>query len=251
MEIDYPSAGQEAQLAELWQVSFGDAPEFVELFFESAFSPRRCRCVTERGRVTAALYWFDTEFEGQRLAYIYAVATHPDFQNRGLCRALMADTLKCLAGRGYDAALLMPQNEKLRQMYAKMGFRDCCTASAFSSTAGEPVPVRRVDDEEFARLRRKFLPRDGVIQEGENISYLARYASFYAGEDFLLAAVPEGGSLTGLELLGNAKAAPGILGALGYAQGSFRTPGKELPAAMFRPLKPGVKAPGYFGLVFD
>lgn len=64
-----------------------------------------------------------------------------------------------------------------------------------------------------------------MIQEGANLSYLERYAAFYAGADFLLAAAPNGDSLTGMELLGSAGAAPGILGALGFSHGRFRTPG--------------------------
>ena len=54
-----------------------------------------------------------------------------------------------------------------------------------------------------------------------------------------------------MELLGNAAAAPGVLGALGFSHGHFRTPGTALPGAMFRPLRAGADAPGYFGLIFD
>ena len=251
MVIDYPAAGQEAQLRTLWQLAFGDSEEFIAGFFAGAYSPRRCRCAVENGNIAAALYWFDAEFRGQKFAYLYAVATHPDFRNRGLCRALMADTVACLTERGYDGALLMPQDVGLREMYARMCFRDCCTVSEFSCDAGEGVALRPVPVTEFAALRREYLPPEGVIQEGANLSYLNSYAAFYAGGDFLLAAAPDGDSLTGMELLGNAAAAPGILGALGSSRGRFRTPGTALPGAMFRPLRAGVSAPGYFGLIFD
>ena len=251
MVIDYPTAEQEPQLRSLWQLAFGDPEEFIAGFFADAYSPRRCRCGAENGDVAAALYWFDAEFRGQKFAYLYAVATHPDFRNRGLCRALMADTVACLTKRGYDGALLMPQDLNLREMYGRMGFRDCCTLSEFACDAGEAVALRPVSRGEFAALRRKYLPPEGVIQEGANLSYLERYAAFYAGEDFLLAAAPDGNSLTGMELLGNAAAAPGILGALGFPRGNFRTPGTALPGAMFRPLREAAVAPGYFGLVFD
>ena len=43
----------------------------------------------------------------------------------------------------------------------------------------------------------------------------------------------------------------GILGALGYEQGIFRIPGNDVPFAMFRPLQPGARKPGYFGLAFE
>ena len=251
MVIDYPTGAQEPQLRTLWHLAFGDSEEFIAGFFAGAYSPRRCRYAAENGNVAAALYWFDAEFRGQKFAYLYAVATHPDFRNRGLCRALMTDTAACLTERGYDGALLMPQDVGLREMYARMGFRDCCTVSEFSCGAGEGVALHPVSAAEFARLRREYLPPDGVIQEGANLSYLKSYAALYAGGDFLLAAEHDGDSLTGMELLGNAAAAPGILGALEFPRGRFRTPGTTLPGAMFRPLRAGVDAPGYFGLIFD
>ena len=230
MEINYPTGNQEARLQTLWRLAFGDPEELIAGFFASGYSPRRCRCAAENGNVAAALYWFDAEFRGQKFAYLYAVATHPDFRNRGLCRTLMADTAACLTERGYDGALLMPQDSRLREMYGRMGFRDCCTVSEFACDAGEAVALRPVSRGEFAALRRKYLPPDGVIQEGANLSYLERFAAFYAGSDFLLAAAPNGDSLTGMELLGSAGAAPGILGALGVSHGRFRTPGRRFPA---------------------
>lgn len=249
MAIDYPERTE--PLKELWQLAFGDSEAFVNRFFADAYSPRRCRCAWEDGRLAGALYWFDAEFAGQKFAYLYAVATHPNFRRRGVCRALMADTLDCLTARGYDGALLLPQDGALREMYARMGFRDCCRVSEFACDAGEAAALRRVSKAEFARLRRVYLPPEGVLQEGASLSYLESYARFYAGEDFLLTAAPEKDSLTGMELLGNAAAAPGILGALGFPRGRFRTPGKDVPGAMFCPLKREAKAPGYFGLVFD
>lgn len=249
MVIDYPERTE--PLKELWKLAFGDSEAFVNRFFSDAYAPRRCRQASEDGRLAAALYWFDAEFAGQKFAYLYAVATHPDFRHRGFCRTLMADTLDCLTARGYDGALLMPQGRALRDMYARMGFRDCCTVSEFTCAAGEAVPVRKITASEFARLRREYLPPDGAIQEGANLSYLEGYACFYAGDDFLLTAAWEEDCLVGAELLGNAAAAPGILGALGFPRGRFRTPGGDLPGAMFRPLRENVKAPGYFGLVFE
>lgn len=239
------------QLKQLWQTAFGDSEEFVNAFFSTAYSPERCRIFWEGDRVAGALYWLDCEYAGQKFAYIYAVATHPDFRGRGVCRRLMSETHDCLAQQGYHGALLMPAGEALHKMYAQMGYQECSSVSKFSCTAGEPVPVRKIHREEFACLRRKYLPQGGVIQEGENLAYLETYASFYAGEDFLLAAAPNGGALYGMELLGNREAAPGILAALGYAKGSFRIPGKEKTFVMFHPLREDAKVPTYFGLVFD
>lgn len=251
MRIDFPRPDQVPQLRRLWQLAFGDSVAFIDQFFQTGYAPERCRCVTVDGQAAAALYWFDVSCEGQKMAYIYAVATHPDCRGKGLCRALMEDTHALLVSQGYAAGLLVPDGDSLRRMYAKLGYRDCSNVSEFTCAAGEAVPVRAVAVEEYAALRRKLLPDGGVVQEGENLSYLENYARFYAGTDFLLAAVPDGEALYGAELLGNRDAAPGILRALGYASGRFRSPGDDVAFAMFRPLIPDAKPPRYLGLAFD
>lgn len=251
MRIDFPTPALEPQLRRLWQLAFGDSDEIIDSFFSTAYAPERCRCATIGGQAAAALYWFDTECDGQKFAYLYAVATHPDYRRRGLCRALMEDTHDLLTSLGYDGTLLMPAEAELRRMYGVIGYQDCCKVAEFACTAGAPIPLQKISTEEFARLRRQFLPAGGVIQERENLNYLATYVTFYAGTDFLLTASTEDGQLWGMELLGNRNAALGILGTLGYTEGTFRTPGTDIPFAMFHPLKPDAIAPTYFGLEFN
>lgn len=251
MEIDFPAPGLEPQLQRLWQLSFGDEEAFVSLFFTKIYSPDHCRCVLEDGQAAAALYWFDCECRGWKLAYLYAVATHPAFRRRGLCRTLMEDTHNLLTRQGYDGALLFPAEDGLRRMYRQMGYGDCCKVSQFTCHAGTPVPIRAVNQGEYARLRRQLLPEGGVLQEEKNLDFLALQAETYAGLDFILAAAPDGEQLNGLELLGNRAAAPGILASLGYNEGTFRAPGTDIPFAMFRPLRENAPPPSYFGLAFD
>lgn len=252
MVIDHPKTHQIPQLRQLWKLAFGDADAFLDCFFSTAFSPQRCRCITEGAAVTAVLYWFDCVCHGRKYAYLYAVATHPEHRNRGLCRALMADTHDLLREKGYDGAVLVPQEEALRRMYAAFGYRDATTVSEFTCVpAEEGVPLRKIGEAEYAALRRQYLPCGGVIQEGESLAFLARTGEFYAGEDFLLTASREQGFLWGMELLGNREAAPGILKTLSCVRGRFRTTGAEMPFAMFQPLTGSAGAPLYFGLAFD
>lgn len=239
------------QLKELWFLAFGDSMEFIDLFFETAYAPDHCRFLTEDDQITAALYWLDCEYRGQKQAYIYAVATHPDHRGRGKCRTLMEQAHEILKAQGYTAALLRPADEGLRRMYGKMGYRTSTLVSEFDCTAGAPVSPRKIGSEEYISLRRRFLPDEGVIQEGASIDYLARYCDFYTGADFLLAGVKEEKVFHGAELLGNREAVPGILGALGCESGSFRCPGREIPFGMFLPFVENAEEPGYLGLVFD
>ena len=251
MEIVNPENAHVPQLMELWQLAFGDGEDFVRGFFQNGFDPRRCRCLVAEGKVRAGLYWFPCACRGRRLAYLYAVATHPDCRRRGLCRLLMEDARQQLGLLGYAGILLMPAGETQRRMYAAMGYKTCTGVSETAWQAGKPLPLRKLRPEEYAALRREYLPQGGVIQEGAALAYLHTFASFYAGEDFLLAAAPRGEMLWGMELLGRQEAAPGILGALGYEKGIFRTPGEKIPFAMYLPLIPGAVPPDYFGLALD
>ena len=57
MTIKQPDSTQIPQLWDLWREAFGDSGEFLDAFFETAFSPERCLCATGNGQVIAAVYW--------------------------------------------------------------------------------------------------------------------------------------------------------------------------------------------------
>ena len=252
MKVDHPTDSQTGQLRDLWKEAFGDPDWFLDCFYSTAYSPQRSLCVLDGDIVAAALYWIDCTLEEEKLAYIYGVVTRPDYRGKGLCRELMERTHALLSGQGYAGAILVPQKESLRIMYAGMGYRDAGGQSRISCTAGEdPVSLRAIGPEEFAALRRQLLPEHSVIQEGVGLQFLARQLQFYTGSGFLLAAYAEDGVLHGVELLGDPSCAPGILKALGATRGSFRTPGTDIPFAMFHPLSQTIFPPVYFGFAFD
>ena len=146
MRIDFPVPAQYSQLMALWQEAFGDSEEFVDGFFCTGFAPSRCRCVTEKGNVVGALYWFDALYAKQRFAYIYAVAVKKTHRGKGICTALMEDTHTHLKLRGYEGVLLMPQNEALRAMYDNLGYVECTRMDKLICEAGsEAVALRRID----------------------------------------------------------------------------------------------------------
>ena len=252
MNFEHPGPEQIRQLLQLWKEVFGEYDGFWELFLETGFQPDHCRCITENGQVAAGLYWFDCSCNADKIAYIYAVVTDPIHRGRGLCRKLMADVHGILKDRGYASVMLVPADEGLREMYRKMGYDECTTVSELVCTVGESAAeIRTIDAEEYAWLRREYLPEVGVLQEGKNLSFLAAQAQLFTGTDFLLAAYLENDRLQGVELLGNTAAAPGILRALGCKTGTFQISGKDRPYAMLHKLKEHAVIPQYFGLAFE
>ena len=252
MKSDYPNQSQIPQLRELWKEAFGDSDAFLDIYFSTAFASRRCRCISEDGQVLAALYWFDVSCRDRKFAYVYAVATAQAARGRGLCRALMTDTASLLGTAGYRGILLVPQDEGLFSMYAGMGYlpaagiRECLQAA--SDTA---VPVRLISAREFAQLRPALLPPDSVLQEGENLDFLASIAYFYQGPGFLATVSREPEHLRILEYLGDYRQVGNLIAALGSTEATVRSPGNCQPYSMYLPLVSDCPKPDYFAFCFD
>lgn len=233
-------------LRTLWIECFGNAEGWIDSFLATAFDPNHVCTLNRQGRLAAALCWMDVSCQGRKLAYLYAIATAPDFRRQGLCRELMGLTHEKLSEQGYAGTILVPADAGLRRMYGEIDYVNFGGIREITARAGSPCSMRRLSPGEYAAARRGCLPRGGVVQEHGAIAYLAAGAELYAGEDFLLAMSGD----FGVELLGNTDAAPGILGALGLKEGTFRVPG-DRPFAMFRPLSEDGRMPGYFGLAFE
>ena len=253
MIIDTPKPSDLHSLRVLWREAFGDSEDFLDLFFSTAFDTERSRCVTVNGTIAAALYWFDCSYDEKRIAYLYAVATAKAHRGRGLCSALMEDMQRHAASLGYEGVILVPGSSELFRFYEKLGYKTCSYISEFTCPASlVKAELRQLAADEYARLRRAFLPKNGVVQENENIKFLQTQAAFYAGNGFLLAARREKDILYGVELLGDTEAAPFIVRALGCAEGRFRVPGTDKPFAMYCTLSDGTSSPpAYFGWAFD
>lgn len=229
----------------LWSAAFGD-DGWIDSFFRTAYRPENTLAIFREGQLAAGLAWMQTSCQGRKLAYLYAVATAPEYRHQGLCRELMAKIQEVLTSRGYAGSVLVPADDGLRRMYAGMGYRNFGGVENLTLPAGAPVPLREVTPQEYAALRRKYLPVGGIVQEDGAIEYLAESAKLYAGSGFLLAATQD----EPMELLGDTSQAAGIVGALGKDQGTFRLPGAA-PFAMFCPICNDSWTPAYFGLAFE
>ena len=235
------------KLRSLWKAVFGDSDAFLDAFFSIAYSPDRCRYLTEGESVVSALYWFDCEYEGGKLAYIYAVATDPNHRGKGLASRLMQQTHAHLKELGYAGAVLKPA-KGLFPFYERLGYQTSGYIRRFTAQAGEALPVKELPAAEFGQLRRNYLPANAVYQEGLTLDFLHSFAHFYAFNDALVCAAPQEGVI--FEYLGNPNSAPGILRALGIAEAEIPTIGQEIPYTMFYPLN-CTKIPGYLGITLE
>ena len=236
------------QLKQLWQLVFQEPMNAIDSFFSTAYAPERCRYVSEKGQIVSALYWLDCQYEGGKLAYIYAVATHPDHRGKGLASQLLEQTHHQLQTLGYAGAVLKPA-KGLFPFYQRLGYSTTGYIGHFTAKAtASPAVLTQLNPEEYGQLRRTYLPPNAIIQEGATLDFLHTYANFYFAADALVCVARYEPVI--LEYLGNPQSAPGILAALNIAAAEIPTTGSDIPFAMFHPLN-CTKAPGYLGLSLE
>lgn len=235
-------------LKKLWKTVFGDTDLFIDTFFEVAYSPHRCRSLTQDGKIVSALYWLDCTWEGQKVAYIYAVATDPEHRGKGLASRLLEDTHAHLKEQGYAGAALKPA-QGLFPFYERLGYMTTGFVQYWDAQAGDtPATVRPLSQQEHALLRRKLLPDNSILQEDVTLAFFHRFADSYAAEGALISIETE--EKTVLEYLGDPQFAPGILAALGIRRATLRIPGGNTPFTMYLPLN-CTKTPGYLGITLE
>ncbi len=255
MIIDAPNHEQISELRELWKENFGDTDEFLDGFFGLAFSKSRCRCASVDGKVVASLYWFDCEYDGKRVAYLYAISTSVSQRGKGICSELMRDTHAHLESQGYALSILVPATKPLFSFYERLGYVTFSSVSEeLVCASSEKIDLERIDSKEYGTLRKKMLPEHSVIQEGENLAFLNILADLYKcnGAMFAVQKGNDTETLRVVELFGDVSLVPRIVSTLGYKNGSIRTIGKERDFAMcltFGEYKANL--PKYFGIAFD
>lgn len=241
-----------AALKTLWQQAFGDTDAFITDFFRTGFSEKRCRYIVREDMPAAALYWFDCQWKGKKLAYLYAVATDKNFRGQGLCRTLINQTHQHLQAEGYTGTVLVPAAAGLFSMYEKMGYRGFCPMEQKTVfPEGQPACIKSINAEAYGQLRLSKLPADGVIQAKETLRFLATYAQFYTTGDALLCAAREEDTLYIQEFLGDSTDLPGIVAALGAKSAKVRLPGGKENFAMYYSFTDDNEMPSYLGIALD
>ena len=241
-----------AALKELWKQAFGDTDAFVDGFFAAGFSAERCVVLEQEGKLAAALYWFDSLWQGKKIAYIYGVATDMDFRGQGLCRKLMEKTHEQLQKLGYAGAALVPADESLYRMYESMGYRGFGPMQTHNVLpAGEKVTVQKISPQAYGALRLEYLPENGIAQSMETLHFYGTYGQFYCAAGAAFCAAREEDTLYVQEFLGDRTRLPGIVAALDCQEAQVRLPGGEKMFAMYHSFTDEEDLPAYLGLALD
>jgi GNAT superfamily N-acetyltransferase len=159
--ITFADHTMHSDIAELRRVCFDEFEQYIEFYLANRFTPNNTLVYIEQGRAVASLTLLPTTVTTPArsfpAAYVYAVATLPEFRRRGIAGALLEYAATKVPA--LEALLLIPASEELGDYYAKFGYRYSVYRKEITvDTAAYGAPTRRIDIDplyaaDFLRLR--------------------------------------------------------------------------------------------------
>ena len=125
---------EQREMRQMWHEIFGDDVAEID-----SFLLRHDDAVPfihkENGVVVSMLFVVPLEMWGKRVAYIYAVATKPEFRGRGIASTLLKEAMQQICiGEKYDIVALIPSSTESKRLYERLGFEDCQLPMEFSAS---------------------------------------------------------------------------------------------------------------------
>jgi predicted GNAT family acetyltransferase len=125
---------EQREMRTIWHEIFGDEIHEIDSFLHS-HDDALPLIHKEEGHVASMLYIVPLQMWGKRVAYIYAVATKPEYRGRGIASKLLNEALQLIKRSGrFDLAALIPSSTESKRLYLRVGFVDTQTPMEFPAS---------------------------------------------------------------------------------------------------------------------
>ena len=115
---------EQREMRTMWYDIFGDELHEIDSFMVN-HSDAIPLIHKENGEVVSMLYIVPLQMVCKKVAYIYAVATKPEYRGRGIATRLLSDALRLIKDNGqFDMVALIPSSTESKRLYARLGFED-------------------------------------------------------------------------------------------------------------------------------
>lgn len=125
-------------VAQIWKTCFGDEEEYIQFYFEHRFREDNMLVIFADGKPVSMASFLPAEIlvdgEYRPAKYVYAVATLPEYRNRGYA----TEIIKHASEKYKEPLILQPAEETLIEYYRKMGFEE--TFLSYSDEKEVPAP---------------------------------------------------------------------------------------------------------------
>lgn len=112
-----------SECARLWKEVFGDSDEFISSFINDFYNADNMLSIEQDGKIQSMLHVVPFDYNGSKVAYIYAVATTASERGKGHAGLLIRRAIEKAKNEGYKAVFTLPANDGLVSFYSQFGFK--------------------------------------------------------------------------------------------------------------------------------
>lgn len=204
--ISFATIQELNEIKAIWRECFGDTDAYIDFFFTNHCIEEETLIYKEDGKVIGMLNLLPatlTLADGAiPVRYVYAVATLPQYQGRGVARELLSTANKILGEQGI-ATVLVPASEGLFRYYERHGYqtlfhikeyqfscqeaqeesREVIAASIRDEHLKHDVSLLEVSSGEYKRLRDHHFEGPGYLKWSEaEIAYAIKENALLGGK---------------------------------------------------------------------
>lgn len=178
----------------IWQTCFGDSESYISFFLNNGFHPDSCLLWEENGKPVAMLHLLYADYQTNEkrcpVQYIYAAATLPAFQGRGIMGHMVDYAVKKGAEQGLLFTYLLPGSKGLYNYYAKLKFETAFSlqkAQVSREELKKTVSLNETEkfekpnpDDIYTQRQKEFCP--AVLWQRETFGYVVSEWQFTGGD---------------------------------------------------------------------
>lgn len=190
----------ENQLIQLWQESFGDSTDYIQMFLRNRICGQKTAVCFAEGVAVSAAYLLPLRYnmaDGSSMPcyYLYAAATLPGYRGKGCFGEILAFIREHIL----EPVILVPAGERLAAYYKKQGFslwlsgKEAQYSKEQITSEDRELPVKRQEQiretnaSEYTAYRMQQLNMPGAMPwDKEMMAYICRENRFCGGKLFEL-----------------------------------------------------------------
>lgn len=128
-EVRLAQKGETVHQKELWKRCFGDSDRYIDFYYANRYKEDETVVLLHGGELVAMLTMIQVrtvipDNRSFKTAMLYAIATHPKYQNLGFATQLMDFSNQYLRTQKTELSVLAPANGQLFDYYRKQGYQD-------------------------------------------------------------------------------------------------------------------------------
>jgi ribosomal protein S18 acetylase RimI-like enzyme len=128
-EVRLVEKGEIIRLKEIWKLCFGDSDTYIDFYYANRYKENETVVLLHDEEISGMLTMIAAQIvtpdnRSFKSAMLYAIATHPKYQNRGFATQLMDFCNQYLRTNTVDFSILVPAEKQLFDFYYKQGYKD-------------------------------------------------------------------------------------------------------------------------------